>query len=145
MKSMNSFMIKYLVLGDIFGATLQIGIKVTLSFTLNSFYLSYSKQIERKLIKQESSLSSSTQNSSFQLEVRNTELTKRNRCISKCLKLNSNCQVQVRGVVLILSELLLSAPSDPALICTYFPVFQDTQKLDIPQTASTAKWLMFEE
>lgn len=104
---------------------LQIGIKVTLSLTLISFHVSYSKQIERKLIKQESSFFGSTQNSTFQLEVRSAVLTKRNKCISNCLKLN-NCWVQVRRVVPVLSELLLSVPSDPVLICTYFPVFQDT-------------------
>lgn len=124
---------------------LQREIKVTLNLTLISFYISYSKQVERKLIKQECSIFGSTQNPSFQSEVRNKELTKRNRCISNRLKFNNNCLVQVTRVVPILSELLLSVPSDPVLICTYFPVFQDTQKLNIPQTASTAKWLMFEE
>jgi len=78
---------KYIVLGDTFRVALQIGIKVTL--TLSSVYLSYSRYIGRKLIKQESSLFGSTQNSNFQLEVGNAELTKGNRSISNCLKLNS--------------------------------------------------------
>lgn len=114
------------MLGTFLEQLLQIGIKVTLSLTLSSFHVSYSKQIERKLIKLESSFFGSTQNSSFQLEVRSADLTKRKGYISNCLKLNSNCWVQVRRVVPILSELLLSVPSDPVLICTYFPVFQDT-------------------
>lgn len=82
-----------MILGDIFRIAFSNRIQGHFEFDTEFCLPVLFQAYWGKTIRQKVACFGSSQNSSFELEVGNTELTKGNRSTLNCLKLNSNCWI----------------------------------------------------